>query len=1388
MPGVPWGPQWYNAQRRRARGGRKTNVSPAHAPIALRLEVLESRRMLTTPSVVSIDRLSPSEQYSSASIFTYAVTFSESVLGVSSTDFRVTTSGGVAVDQAVSVSGSGAAYTVTVAGVHGSGALRLDLVDADTIQNGSGELLGGPGAANGSFHGQSYEIDQAAPFVQSITRSDPLGPSTGASTVVFTVTFNEPVIGVDRTDFVAVTTGSVTASSYLGMVGGGAVYLVSVDNVTGTGTLRLDLADNRTIRDTSGNELISTNAPINYAGPIAHLADLVPISATLGDLNGDQEPDMVIANFLAQTLSIRLGTGDGNFGAVSQIPTGSNPQSVAIEDLNGDGKNDLAIANFNTNTVGVMLGNGNGTFGGQTTYITGTNPQSVIAADLDRDGAADLIVTNAGENSVGVFLGNGDGTFQNQVTYLTGPNPHTVAVVDLNTDGTWDLVTANFGNDTAGVLLGNGNGTFGGASFYNAGGDPQCIATGDFNGDDVPDVAIANPGNNVVSVLLGIAGGGLGARVEFGTGLNPQCVVSADVNLDGKPDLVVVNYDEGSVGILRGNGDGTFSVQTSFATGSGPQSVAIADLNGDGLQDFAVANFQDGTASVILSELNADFTGQTYTIQAATHLDFATPPGPTLAGAPLAAPTGVRVSALDENDNVVADSDSTVKLTLIGGTFVNGATTAFAPVLGGIATFGNLIINAPGNYSLQASVDALGGASSPVFTVSPAATVVNRRLFYKGSSKFNITNNNLPGYSDDNAIAPDKTAYLPGTGTSNFANASSYVQGINGVMIDLTGPHGVLAVNDFVFKTGNNNSPQLWATAVTPTLISVRSGAGVGGSDRIELIWDDSTITKKWLQIQLRGNDALGGWNLNSGLASTDVFYFANPIGDSSAVDVNAYLVSSADQISARNDPHGPGNPAPISNLNDHNRDGLVNSSDQIIVLNNTTTVGTQVIYLNVNVPPTADAGGPYLIGSNQQLALHGSGTDLDLSAVLTYSWDINGDNVFGDATGANPILSPIDLSMLGLAGIHTVNNVRVRVSDGAGTTTSAPTSLRIVAPSAIVGRHLFYLRSPKWNVTNNNLPGFSDDNAIAPDKTAYLPASGTSTFANVSSYTRGINGIMVDIAGRHGLITANDFIFKVGNNNSPASWGTVAGPTSVLVRAGAGANGSDRVELLWADGAISNTWLEVIARGNDSIGGFNSNTLLASSDVFFFGSAPADSSFGNTTGYLVSSTDEIAARNNPHGLGNPAQITDLTDFNRDGLVNSADQVAPRTYHTSIGTQLKFLVIGPGGPFSPETPTTGSEVARPPDHEETAHNALVFGLMAPLPPAPDESAGFISGWVLAGPEQPSATGPARAEIFAELGRRDAVASAKRPVEGGTWTSWDVDEDDSYPDGDEPQET
>lgn len=104
-----------------------------------------------------------------------------------------------------------------------------------------------------------------------------------------------------------------------------------------------------------------------------------------------------------------------------------------------------------------------------------------------------------------------------------------------------------------------------------------------------------------------------------------------------------------------------------------------------------------------------------------------------------------------------------------------------------------------------------------------------------------------------------------------------------------------------------------------------------------------------------------------------------------------------------------------------------------------------------VNNPPVASVGGPYSVTEGQSLNLNASGSsDPDAGQTLTYSWDVNGDSVFGDATGVTPTLTWSQLLALGIQdGANLYSNVRVRVTDnlGASTTSSATTLTVVNAP-----------------------------------------------------------------------------------------------------------------------------------------------------------------------------------------------------------------------------------------------------------------------------------------------------------------------------------------------------
>ena len=148
-----------------------------------------------------------------------------------------------------------------------------------------------------------------------------------------------------------------------------------------------------------------------------------------------------------------------------------------------------------------------------------------------------------------------------------------------------------------------------------------------------------------------------------------------------------------------------------------------------------------------------------------------------------------------------------------------------------------------------------------------------------------------------------------------------------------------------------------------------------------------------------------------------------------------------------------------------------------------------------------------------------------------------------------------------------------------------------------VVARHIFCNNSALDG--NDPSAGADDDAAIAPNK-ALLRPGGTAGPEHQTGYSRGINGLMVDINELPGEVTAADFDFKVNSPESPDNWTTAPATTSITVREDAGAGGADRITIIWADGAIRNQWIKVTVKAN-------ANTDLENEDVFYFGNTAGD-------------------------------------------------------------------------------------------------------------------------------------------------------------------------------------
>ena len=580
-------------------------------------EVLELRTLLTAPTVTSIELIG--SELTTSSTLRWDVTFDQSVEGVDATDFFADTVGPLSFSE-ISATGSGSAYQVVISGVSGNGTIGLNLFDDDSIVNSLNEPLEGNGTPVGDFWGQVATVDRTSPWLVSILRETPATASTNLSSVTFIAEFSEPVTGVDATDFLRSTTGTVAATRTTVTAVSPTQYQVTVSGITGIGSIGLELNYNGSVRDTVGNILTSQNVAASFSDEIAIGTGALPTSVLTADINGDGKADVVSVNVETDSVSILLGNGNGTFQVARTFATGGGPWSVATGDLNGDGKLDLVTANFYDDTVSVLLGLGNGSFQAQQTFSTELSPYAVTIGDLNGDQKLDLVVANSTfGGTVSVLLGIGDGSFSGQIPYAVGSLPESVALGDVNGDQIPDIVVANEFDNTVSVLLGIGDGTFQEQLVIEAGSAPHSIVLADLNDDGNLDIIVANSYDFSVGIHYGNGDGSFQFRELLATEVNPFALALGDLNRDGRLDIATANFDNDSVSILLANSSGTFDEPRTFVAASGPRSITAADIDGDGNPDLIVAAFYDNTIGVLKG--NDSIFKEAYTITSTATLN-----------------------------------------------------------------------------------------------------------------------------------------------------------------------------------------------------------------------------------------------------------------------------------------------------------------------------------------------------------------------------------------------------------------------------------------------------------------------------------------------------------------------------------------------------------------------------------------------------------------------------------------------------------------------------------------------------------------------------------------------------------------------------------------------
>ena len=199
---------------------------------------------------------------------------------------------------------------------------------------------------------QSFTVVPPPVIISFAPLSGPIGTSVTITGTGFDAVASQNVV------FFGATQAAVTAASPTSLtvsVPLGATYQYpSVTNLTSALTAY------------AGQPFVVT---LNGAVAFAPKADFAtgkslasnPASVSIGDVDGDGKPDLAVLNYNDGTVSVLLNTGTAgtaSFATTVDFGTGTGhssfPRSVSIGDVDGDGQPDLVVANGGSGMVSVL--------------------------------------------------------------------------------------------------------------------------------------------------------------------------------------------------------------------------------------------------------------------------------------------------------------------------------------------------------------------------------------------------------------------------------------------------------------------------------------------------------------------------------------------------------------------------------------------------------------------------------------------------------------------------------------------------------------------------------------------------------------------------------------------------------------------------------------------------------------------------------------------------------------------------------------------------------------------------------------------------------------------------------------------------------------------------
>ena len=520
-----------------------------------------------------------------------------------------------------------------------------------------------------------------------------------------------------------------------------------------------------------------------------------------------------------------------------------------------------------------------------------------------------------------------------------------------------------------------------------------------------------------------------------------------------------INWGD-TVEVVTGN---PASVTHTYADGAASYTISATATNEDGT--YAAGNTVAVTVtnvapSLVISGAATASEGSAYTLNLS-----ASDPGSD----------AITSWTIDWGDSVQVVSGNPASVT---HTYADGAASY---TISAIAT------DEDGTYTAGNTIAVTVANVAPTLAISGAASVNEGSAYTLSLSSSDPGSDTIASWTIDWGDSTQIVVGNPASVSHTYADGSaSYT-----ISATATDEDGTYAAGNTVAVTVANVAPTLAisgassvAEGSTYTLNLSKSDPGADTISQWTINWGDSVqvVSGSPASVTHVYADGSASYTISATATDEDGTYAA---GDTVAVTVNnvapTLAISGAASINegstytlnlSQSDPGADtisqwtinwgdstqivsGNPASVTHVY---ADGNASSNYTISATatdeDGTYAAGNTVAVSVVNVAPTANAGGPYQTFDDTPITLTGSATDPAGAAdPLSYSWDLDGDGIFGETGSAaargNEVGASVTYNPTGLP--TSTQTVKFRVNDGDGGVTTTTTTVQIMGEGTIL-------------------------------------------------------------------------------------------------------------------------------------------------------------------------------------------------------------------------------------------------------------------------------------------------------------------------------------------------